>query len=127
MAGGVGEGTYRGGPLGLPRPRSTRSNLSRLPLGAALSPRVSTTLSLVALAAALGSVRVPSLPPPASPLASPVRALVASIALVWPLIAVVFRVPGPPMVSRVAPPSSGGRPAATAALVVSPATAGVAW
>ena len=91
---------------------------------------MSATLSFVAAVAALGSMRVPSLPPPAPPLASPVGAFVALIAPVWSLIVVVFRAPGLPLVlvSRVpAPSSSGGRPPATAALVVSPVTAGVAW
>ena len=75
------------------------------------------TLSLVAVVPALGSMRVPSLPPPVLPLALPVRALVASIAPVWSLIvcAVVFRAPGPPLVSRVASLLSGGRPSASTA------------
>ena len=100
MAGGVGEGSCRDGPLGPSKPRSTRSSLPGLPLGATFSLRVSVTLSLVVLVAALGSMRVLSLTPPAPPLSSSVR-LVASIAPVWSLIAVVFRAPGPPLVSRV--------------------------
>ena len=108
----------RDGPSRPSMPRSTRSSLPGLPLAAALSLRESATLSLVAVVAALGSMRVPSLSPPAPPLASTVKAFVASIAPVWSLIVVVFRAPVPLLVSRVAPPSSGGCPSATAALEV---------
>ena len=60
-----------------------RQFLPGLPLGAALSLRMSATLSLVAVVATLGSMRVPSLLPSEPPLASPARALVASIAPFW--------------------------------------------